>query len=126
MGMTISTLKWHPEAVKDFIAIIRYCNLNFGRDTAKHVRNKILSRAELLIANPYLGIAEPTLSKCTSLIYRSLLVAPFTKIIYTIHEDYIYIHIIWDVRQHENKLVQATVTRYQIEDNQDNSVNEQV
>ncbi len=49
---------------------------------------------------------------CTSLEYRKMVVHPYLKIIYSIHNEYIYIHIVWDVRQDENKLTNSVVNRY--------------
>lgn len=41
-----------------------------------------------------------------------IVILPYLKIIYSIHNEYIYIHVVWDVRQDENKLTQSIVNRY--------------
>jgi negative regulator of genetic competence, sporulation and motility len=45
--------------------------------------------------------------------YRSLVVDKVTKIIYTVHQEYVYVHLLWDVRRDEESLSQATLHRYQ-------------
>jgi hypothetical protein len=77
------------------------------------VRNHIWHDAELLQSHPQLGQVEPLLAGCTSLEYRSLVVDKVTKIIYTVHLEYVYIHLLWDVRRDEDFLPQATMRRYQ-------------
>lgn len=118
-------LKWHPEAAFDLTAITRYCSWRFGKTTAREVRSKILHDAELLRTHPYLGPVEPLFTECTSLEYRGLVVGAHTKILYTVHTDYIYIHLLWDVRQDNTKYFQAAVRRYGFsEEEQQNKVNE--
>lgn len=116
--MTNLTLKWHPEASHDLTAIARYCNQQFNRNVARKVRDKILYSAGLLSHHPTLGIIDPLLAGCTSLEYRSLVADKYTKIIYTIHPTYIYIHLLWDVRQDENRLRQAVARRYKPAENE--------
>lgn len=118
-------LKWHPEAAFDLTAITRYCRWRFGKTTAREVRTKILHDAELLRVHPRLGSVEPALMGCTSLEYRALVVEAHTKILYTVHTDYIYIHLLWDVRQDNAKYRQAAARRYySSEEEQQNKVNE--
>lgn len=114
--MKAMTLKWHPEASGDLNAILVYCSTTFGRKTARDVRDKLLSTARLLCTNPSLGSIEPLLKSCTTLEYRSLVVNSYTKIIYTIHIGYIYIHLLWDVRQDEKRISKIVTDRYKLSD----------
>ena len=111
--MAERTLRWHPKASTDLNRIVWYCSQKFGKSTARQVRNHIWHDAELLQSHPQLGQVEPLLAGCTSLEYRSLLVDKVTKIIYTVHREYVYIHLLWDVRRDEDFLPQATMRRYQ-------------
>ena len=111
--MAERTLRWHPKASTDLNRIVWYCSQKFGKSTARQVRNHIWHDAELLQSHPQLGQVEPLLAGCTSLEYRSLVVDKVTKIIYTVHREYVYIHLLWDVRCDEDFLPQATMRRYQ-------------
>jgi plasmid stabilization system protein ParE len=111
--MAERTLRWHPKASTDLNRIVWYCSQKFGKSTARQVRNHIWHDAELLQSYPQLGQVEPLLAGCTSLEYRSLVVDKVTKIIYTVHREYVYIHLLWDVRRDEDFLPQATMRRYQ-------------
>ena len=123
--MKAMILKWHPLALADLSAIVEYCSTTFGRKTARNVRNKLIYTAELLCANSFIGSVEPLLKGCSQLEYRSLVADSHTKIIYTIHEDYIYIHLLWDVRQSELRMGKMAVNRYAyFEQHLRNTVNE--
>lgn len=106
-------LRWHPKASADLNRIVRYCSQKFGKSAARQVRNHVWHDAELLQTHPQLGRVEPLLVGCTSLEYRSLVVDKVTKIIYTVHREYVYIHLLWDVRRDEGYLPQMTLRRYQ-------------
>lgn len=106
-------LKWNPHAIEDQRAIVAYCRKQFGPIVSIEVREKIRHSAKLLKSHPHLGRVEPLLVGCTSLEYRSLVVDKVTKIIYTVHREYVYIHLLWDVRRDEGHLPQMTQHRYQ-------------
>lgn len=91
-------LIWHTLALEDFAHIIEYCHHSFGHITAQKVRDKYKADIHLLKTQPYLGFVEPLLSGQGTLEYRSLVVEN-TKVIYTIHTDYIYIHLLWNCRR---------------------------
>lgn len=105
-------LKWHPEAIEDVRKIVDYVKENFTADVALRVKDKINSSAKLLKLHPFLGPIEPLLEGCTTLEYRSLVTDTYTKIIYTVHADYIYIHLLWDVRQDEERMSKVATDRY--------------
>ena len=120
--MKVQTLKWHPSALADLSAIVEYCSISFGRKTAREVRNKLVYTAELLCANPCLGPIEPLLKGCTSLEYRSIVANNYTKIIYTVHHDYVYIHLLWDVRQDEERISKVISNRYTLLNQEYNNI----
>ena len=83
-------LIWHPLALDDLAQIIGYCCHNFGMQTAKRVRTKYRSDINLL-------------KDVGSLEYHSLII-DCTKVIYTIHPEYVYIHILWNCRRQPERL----------------------
>lgn len=105
-------IKWHPEAVTDLEAILCYCKQRFGSKVARKVREKILHTVSLLKFHPCLGVIDPLLVDCTSLEYRALQAGTYTKVIYSVHEDFIYIHLLWDVRRDEEGVKRAIDYRY--------------
>lgn len=103
-------LLWHPEAVDDLDEILHYCNDSFGFETARKVRRQILSDVDLLISQPNIGQVEPLLTGHGKLDYHALLVS-HTKVIYTVHPQYIYIHLLWDTRRDIQNLVGSVLKR---------------
>lgn len=101
---------WHPEAKEDLRKILVYCRDEFGRETAMKVRDRLLSAVTNLSDNPMLGFKEQSLANITSLTYRSIIVRQ-TKVVYTIHEDYIYIHLLWNTWRNPSNLSLLTKKR---------------
>lgn len=96
-------LVWHPLALNDMQSILTYCRKNFGRTTAVKVREKLRHDSALLMNHPQLGQLEDELNDESSPlpVYRSLLSGP-NKIVYTVHSDYIFIHLLWNTRRNPN------------------------
>ena len=111
-------------AFNDLEEVVIYCRYRFGATTALGVKEKIRSSIKLLKTNPYLGSIEPLLSGCTALEYRTLLVNRRTKVIYTVHADYVYIHLLWDVRQDDKQMVETTVRSYPFPNSEQYMLNE--
>ena len=101
--MGIKVLKWHPQALDEFVAILQYCEEMFGWNTARKVRAQFESRLSILQLFPNMGRDEDLLKNKDGLKYRSLALPP-TKIIYTIHSSYIYIHELWNTRRNPDDL----------------------
>lgn len=119
-------LKWHPLAIEDLSRTVDYCRERFGTLVSIQVREKIRHSAKLLKTHPLLGPIEPKLQGCTRLEYRGLVADTHTKIIYTVHKEYVYIHLLWDVRKDDAYLPQAAVHRYHFsEEEQHWMVNEE-
>ena len=91
---------WHPFASNDFDQIIYYYRDTFGVKTAQKVRDTL---HHVLCLHPFLGFCETCLSDVDQLSYRSL-VSGHIKIIYTVHDKYIYIHMLWDCRRNPKQL----------------------
>lgn len=95
---------WHPLASNDFDQIIFYYRDTFGIKTARKVRDTLHHDIyHLLISHPSLGFCETSLENIDQLTYRSL-VSGHIKIIYTIHDKYLYIHMLWDCRRNPELL----------------------
>lgn len=99
----VMKLVWHPFALDDLAQIVKYCHHNFGIQIARRVRSKYQSDITLLKKHPSLGFVEPLLVNFGTLEYRSLIIES-TKVIYTIHTNYIYIHLLWDCRRQPESL----------------------
>lgn len=91
-------LIWHTLALNDFEQIISYCHHCFGKQTAQKIRDKYRKDISSLKDQPHLGFVEPALKNTGTLEYRSLLIK-YTKVIYTVHTEHIFIHLLWDCRQ---------------------------
>lgn len=93
-------LIWHPLALDDMELIGIYCRNNFGYNTGTKVLRRLQQDVALLKSHPQLGHPEEELNDESSPlpVYRSLHSGP-TKIIYSVHDDYIYIHMLWNTRR---------------------------
>lgn len=94
---------WHPAAKEDLREILTYCRDEFGSSTAKKVRERILSAIACLSQNPLLGFVEEELNGVTTLEYRSLIVKQ-TKVIHSVHENHIYIHLLWNTWRNPDRM----------------------
>lgn len=101
---------WHPQAKEDLRQILVYCRDKFGVATAYKVRERVLNNVLSLSRNPNLGFVEEELSGISSLEYRSLIVKQ-TKVIYTVHESYIYIHLLWNTMKDPATLAMSAGAR---------------
>lgn len=96
-------LVWSKSALQDFEDLVKYWRLEFGKDIAVKIRRKLKHDANLLKRHPLLGFVEPLLKDIKIVEHRALIVGN-TKIIYTVHTDCIYIHMIWSCRKDPESL----------------------
>ncbi|MCI7359418.1 MAG: type II toxin-antitoxin system RelE/ParE family toxin [Parabacteroides sp.] len=96
------SIKWHAEAVNELLAILKYCEGEFGIRTAKQVRKRIFEHISRLGTFPNLGMREPSLENST-LLYRFVSIPPI-KVIYTVHKDYVFIHALWNTSRNPTDL----------------------
>lgn len=94
---------WHDRAVDDLYLILMYCLDKFGRTTAQKVRKKIIDDIKLLRSHPFVGSKMDVFDGINSLEYRSIIVNQ-TKVIYSIHSDHIYIHILWNTNKDDQMI----------------------
>lgn len=94
--MAVMEVLWHEKAEKQVEDALNYCFEHYGRSVARNLANAIDRDVLLLSENPYLGKVEESLHR--SVCYRSLIEGP-SKLIYTIEDGYIFIHLFWDCRR---------------------------
>ena len=89
-------------ACEDIKQLYEYCLERFGEKTANLVEQQIGETAQVLENHPRLGKVEAILGQ-HRLEYRSISVGQ-NKLVYSIHDEYIFIHFVWNVLQDPNKL----------------------
>ncbi|MBP3641231.1 MAG: type II toxin-antitoxin system RelE/ParE family toxin [Parabacteroides sp.] len=94
---------WHRKAQEQFENAMDYCLKQFGRRAAKRIVDKIDKDVLLLSANPYMGAIEESLQKLAE--FRYIVEGP-AKLIYTVEDGYIFIHLYWDCRQDPGHLME--------------------
>lgn len=100
---------WNERAVDDLYLILMYCLDEFGRASAQKVRKKILDDIKLLRSHPFAGSKVDVFDGITSLEYRSILVNQ-TKVIYSVHGNHIYIHVLWNTNK-DDKMIGEELNR---------------
>lgn len=91
---------WSKKANHRRIALLTYGKKEFSLQVACKLNARIESYADRLSANPQMGAMEPLL-KDRKLMYRSLVIHKFFKLIYYINEkkQCIVIADFWDTRR---------------------------
>lgn len=91
-------VRWSYKAQKQQDAAADYIFEEFGSIALREFYQKIDDIETELVSFPQIGKIEPLLShKARS--YRSIVLTKKNKLIYTIEENYIYIHAMWDTRR---------------------------
>lgn len=93
---------WHRKAREQFEEAMDYCSMQFGKRVAKRIVDKIDRDIMSLAANPYMGTIEESLQEISG--FRYIVEGP-AKLIYTVEDGYIFIHLYWDCRQNPGHLV---------------------
>lgn len=88
---------------RQVIDLVDYLKVAFGKRIAFRVKNEIEKKVFLLNLFPDMGTIEPLLEE-EPLVYRYLVVK-HNKILYTVEENYIFIHLMWDCRQDPDHLM---------------------
>lgn len=92
--MEIRSSKLFKQQVADLLS---YLKVTYGLPLACRVKDDIEEQIFLLKSFPAMGTIELLLEE-EPLIYRYLVVK-HNKILYTIEDNYIFIHLLWDCRQ---------------------------
>lgn len=92
--MEIRSSKLFKRQVADLVC---YLKVTFGKRIAFRVKNEIEEKVFLLKLFPNMGTAESLLEE-EPLVYRYLVIK-HNKILYTVEENYVFIHLLWDCRR---------------------------
>lgn len=71
----------------------------YSDNTLRLLVGQIRKNRELLSRNPYLGSPELLLENYTDILYRHIVMKPYFKLIYAIHDGNVYFAAIWDTRR---------------------------
>lgn len=96
------TIAWSDNAIALLDKIYEFYATK-SKNSAYKLYNRLLNSAEPLRIFPQAGIVEPLLQGHDTC-FRSLVVEKHYKLIYTITDDLIEIHAIWDCWQEDWKL----------------------
>lgn len=77
--------------------LVYYLKVTFGKRIAFRVKNEIEKKVFLLKLFPNMGAVKLLLEE-EPLVYRYLIIK-HNKILYTVEDNYIFIHLLWDCRQ---------------------------
>lgn len=92
-------LIYHPLILDDVRQIINYYRKTYGKSTANFVGRQLKSDVVYLLLHPTLGHIEEELNDLGDpIVYRTLLSGP-TKIVYTVHDDCVFIHALWNTHR---------------------------
>lgn len=90
-------LKWLPQAINLLDEIYDFYSEK-SIIAAARLYDNLLDSAETLKIFPYAGQKEPLLEEYKGC-FRSLVVQKHFKLIYTVREELIEVHAVWDCRQ---------------------------
>ena len=92
--MEIRSSKLFKRQVADLVC---YLKVTFGKRIAFRVKNEIEEKVFLLKLFPNMGTVGSLLEE-EPLVYRYLVIK-HNKILYTVEENYVFIHLLWDCRR---------------------------
>lgn len=92
--MEIRSSKLFKRQVADLVC---YLKVTFGKRIAFRVKNEIEEKVFLLKLFPNMRTVESLLEE-EPLVYRYLVIK-HNKILYTVEENYVFIHLLWDCRR---------------------------
>ncbi len=93
---------WTNKAKNDLKNIFLFLKETISTDKSFEIIYGIIEETDILKNHPYIGSIEEQLLKLRRK-YRKLIYGHY-KIIYSVRENRIYIHTIFDTRQNPNKL----------------------
>ncbi len=81
--------------------------LHYSEGTILNLLSAIGKYKSILIDNPYLGQIEPGLEFVYD--FRRIVIKPYFKLIYSVSDEYIVFHDIWDSRRNPSILMNNLV-----------------
>lgn len=92
-----------PKARKQLLRITDYYAEWGGMRSVERLLDKIHERQEKILRYPESCHPEPLLAE-RRIVYRSVIINDYYKMIYRIDDDVITISAFWDMRMHPNRL----------------------
>ena len=96
-------VEWAPRALHEWENTVRYIYREFGRKAAEEFEQSVAKWEARIAINPELAHQEPLL-KHRDKVYRGLIVSKYTKLIFYVEEDIVYISDLWDMRREPSRL----------------------
>jgi len=96
-------INWYNGAINAAKRIARYLDANFGMASVRKFNSLIKEYEIVLLQNPLIGLVEPLLQD-RSVVYHSIVINRYNKLIYYVDSDFIYIVDIWDTRRNPDSL----------------------
>ncbi len=94
-------LRWVDEAYEAWEATADYILKEWGANALENFVTKTEAWRDILKKSPKIGKIEPLLKNRLT-VYRSIVLTPHNKMIYTIKDDIILIVDFWDTRREPN------------------------
>ena len=91
-------IRWTRKARRELQRVGKHLSSEYGARSKERLLQDVFHVTELLSEFPHLGPVEPSLAHRTYM-YRSIVVTPLNKIIYTVHNNAIEIIDFWDTRR---------------------------
>lgn len=96
-------VEWAPRALHEWENTVRCIYREFGRKAAEEFEQSVIKWEARIVKNPELAHQEPLL-KDRDKLYRGLIISKYSKLIFYVEEDVIYISDLWDMRREPSRL----------------------
>ena len=109
-------IQWTPIALQSLSKVFDYTFEEFGEKQLRILSDKITTVANRIATFPQIGKVEESLSRRLNIEYRSISVIHEINLIYTIHNDVIFIEYVKNNRQ-DDATILSYLTSYTSHDN---------
>jgi len=109
-------IQWTPIALQSLSKVFDYTFEEFGEKQLRILSDKITTTANRIATFPQIGKVEESLSRRLNIEYRSISVIHEINLIYTIHNDVLFIEYVKNNRQ-DDATILSYLTSYISQDN---------
>ncbi len=109
-------IQWTPIALQSLSKVFDYTFEEFGEKQLRILSDKITTAANRIATFPQIGKVEESLSRRLNIEYRSISVIHEINLIYTIHNDVLFIEYVKNNRQ-DDATILSYLTSYTSQDN---------
>lgn len=109
-------IQWTPIALQSLSKVFDYTFEEFGEKQLRILSDKITTAANRIATFPQIGKVEESLSRRLNIEYRSISVIHEINLIYTIHNDVLFIEYVKNNRQ-DDATILSYLTSYISQDN---------